>query len=171
MSDLPANILGTLVDPTRGVFILYPVLLVVALGAAGAWRSAPGWAKASAVTGVVAMVTQLALNRYSGGDTFFGSRLTVEGLTLAYPLLVLAWFHAPVIARRVGVPLMILSVAAHAIGAVGFPYVASGQLPGMSTYLGVGFVAVTVCLLLWRRWAQLKNTRGDDVAGKRPTQT
>ncbi len=91
LGALPENLLGTLASPGRGVLALYPVLLVLAFWLPAAWRRASTAERAAAVGGVAYLLAQLTLNRYSGGWWFFGSRLTIEPLTLAFPLLVRAW--------------------------------------------------------------------------------
>jgi hypothetical protein len=161
--DLPLNVLGTLVDPLRGVLFYYPALVIVALGLLGAWKASPPWVRAAGVGGLVALITQLSLNRYSGGDTFFGSRLTIEGLTLAYPLLVLAWFNAPLNARRLGLPLLIISVGLHAAGAVWYPLLATGALPRQLTLVLVTAASIVGCfvfLIMMQRAASEPNPLG-----------
>lgn len=78
----------TLVHPLRGLFFYSPVLLVLAMAAALAWRSAPDWVRWSAVAGVVALTVQLLANpTWHGGDDFFAYRLPLEMVTMAAPLL------------------------------------------------------------------------------------
>lgn len=117
--DLPVNVLGTLASPSRGLLVLYPILIVLAVSGRSAWRSATDWERAAAVSAIAEVVVQLALNRYSGGEGFFGNRLMIEPLTLWAPLIA----RAAVITRgrRVGrfVPvLLVVGVAIHAFGAV-----------------------------------------------------
>jgi len=95
LAALPENLLGTLASPGRGVLVLYPVLVLLAFWLPAAWRRATPAERAAAVGGLGYLVAQLTLNRYSGGWWFFGSRLTIEPLTLAFPLLVRAWTAVP----------------------------------------------------------------------------
>lgn len=95
LSALPENLLGTLASPGRGILVLYPVLLVLAFWLPAAWRRATVAERAAAVGGLAYLLVQLTLNRYSGGWWYFGSRLTIEPLTLAFPLLVRAWTATP----------------------------------------------------------------------------
>lgn len=147
---LPANVLGSLLDPQRGVLVLYPALLVLLPMAIGRWRSSPDWVRSAALAGLAALATQLALNRYSGGDSFFGSRLTIESLTLAFPLLVLAWDATTGPLRRWTAGLLYVSVFYHAVGAVWYPYVVSGIVSG-ALALGFGACLVVGAILIQRR--------------------
>lgn len=85
--DLPFNVLGALLSPSRGVLIYYPILVLVLNGVSAGWRAATAWERAAVVGGLAVFVTQLSLNRYSGGDTFFGPRLMIEPLALAAPFM------------------------------------------------------------------------------------
>jgi hypothetical protein len=95
LAALPENLLGTLASPGRGVLVLYPVLIVLAFWVPAAWRRATHAERAAAVGALTYLLVQLTLNRYSGGWWYFGSRLTIEPLTLAFPLLVRAWTLLP----------------------------------------------------------------------------
>lgn len=95
LASLPENLLGTFASPGRGILVLYPVLVLLAFWLPAAWRRATAAERAAAVGGVAYLLAQLTLNRYSGGWWFFGSRLTIEPLTLAFPLLVRAWTVVP----------------------------------------------------------------------------
>lgn len=150
LTRLPANVLGSLLDPQRGVLVLYPALVVLMPLAISRWRSSPDWVRSAALAGLAAVATQLALNRYSGGDTFFGSRLTIESLTLAFPLLVLAWDGTTGRLRRWTAGLLYVSVFYHAIGAVWYPHVVSGVVSA-TVALGFGASAVAGAFLIRRR--------------------
>ncbi len=92
IGDVLGNVAGTLVSPERGVLLLSPWLLLLLPGLRGGWRAAPAWARAAAASGLAYALTQLALNRFSGGDGFFGNRLMIEPLVLAAPLGLLAYY-------------------------------------------------------------------------------
>lgn len=120
--DLPVNVVGTLVSPTRGLVFYYPFLLVAPLGFAAAWRSSRDWERSALLAGVSGLLAQLALNQYSGGDVFFGNRLAIEGLTFAVPILARSVAH--VVAgpyRRVMLATLVLGVAIHAAGSIVVP--------------------------------------------------
>lgn len=115
------GVAGTLVSPDRGILVLSPLLLALLPGLPRAWRAAPAWVRAGALSGVAYMLVHLALNRFSGGNNFFSYRLPIEMLTLSAPLLVLAWreWTARTTARRRAFAgLAGLSVLVHALGAV-----------------------------------------------------
>lgn len=115
------NVAGALVSPQRGLFSGSPLLLVLLPGLPSAWRAAPAWVRSAAIAGLVYTAAQLALNRFSGGDSFYTYRLTLELVTLSAPLLVLCW--STWTSRRRGrcaafVSLMTLSVLLQSLGAV-----------------------------------------------------
>ena len=119
LAALPENLWGTLASPGRGVLLLYPVLLVLAFWLPAAWRQASRAEHAAAAGAVAYLVVQLTLNRYSGGWWYFGSRLTIEPLTLAFPLLVRAWtLVRPGRWRVVAWLLLGWGFVAHVLGAV-----------------------------------------------------
>lgn len=119
LSALPENLLGTLVSPGRGILVLYPVLVLLAFWIPRAWRQATTAERAAAVGAVAYLLAQLTLNRYSGGWWYFGSRLTIEPLTLAFPLLVRTWTLVPAGRWRLAAWLLLgWGWVAHVLGAV-----------------------------------------------------
>ena len=86
-TDLPVNVLGTLFSPARGLLFYYPFLFLVPFAFNAAWHAARDWERAAFLAGASGLLAQLALNRYSGGDAFFGNRLVIEPLTFAAPIL------------------------------------------------------------------------------------
>ncbi len=95
LTALPENLLGTLASPGRGILVLYPVLALLVFWVPRAWRQATTAERAATIGALSYLLVQLTLNRYSGGWWYFGSRLTIEPLTLAFPLLVRAWTLIP----------------------------------------------------------------------------
>lgn len=85
------NIAGSLVSPARGLLVYSPFLLLLLPGLRAAWRAAPSWARSASVGGLAYALVQLWNNGFDGGEHFFGYRLLLEPLTLATPLLVLAY--------------------------------------------------------------------------------
>lgn len=83
--------LRALVDPDQGLLVYSPTLVLLAPGLGRAWRAAPTWVRAAAVAGLAELVAQVMINGWWGGDFFFGYRYTLEAVTLASPLFVLAW--------------------------------------------------------------------------------
>ena len=123
-SDLPVNIGGALVSPTRGLLVFYPVLLLALPTLRSAIRAARPWQLAAAIGGTAGLLVQLALNRYSGGDTFFGPRLMIEPLVLWAPLLALAVYKFSVDhPRSVLLPAALgAGVILHGAAAILLPY-------------------------------------------------
>jgi hypothetical protein len=136
------NVVGALVSPQRGLISGSPFLLLLLPGLPSAWRAAPTWVRSAAVAGLVYTAAQLALNRFSGGDSFYTYRLTLELVTLASPLLVLCW--ATWTSRRRGrcaafVTLLTMSVLLEALGAV---FYAPAGLGPWQTHDVLGVAAV-----------------------------
>ena len=122
-TGFPEALLGTLVSPQRGVFVLMPFLLLLIPGVVAGWRVAPSWAQTCALAGIGALVIQLWVNYFTGGFFFYGSRLTLETLTLCAPLLVLAWQQWTSQTRLRRVVFVVLagySVGSHALAAIGY---------------------------------------------------
>lgn len=114
------NIALLIVHPLRGLLPTTPVLLPLIVGLVAAWRSSPPWVRGLAVGAVAQLAIQGLVNPYTGGDGFFGSRLTLEFLMATLPL----WAYAYVwladrhrlLARSAQV-LAVVSVGVHAVGA------------------------------------------------------
>lgn len=119
------NLLGAFVDPQRGMLWYSPFLVALLPGVAAAWRRAEGWMRSAAVSAVMVLLAQYWVQPSQGGDLFFGSRYGIEPLTLAAPLLVLAWREWVAIApgrRRAFRILVVVSVALQAFGAIFDPH-------------------------------------------------
>lgn len=113
------NLAFTLVSH-RGVFLWSPFLLWLVPGLRTAWRVAPTWVRSAALGGLVYMVVHLRLNRYTGGDAFWGYRYPLEALTMAAPLLLLSyreWTATTPQRRRFFAKLVVLSVVFQGAGA------------------------------------------------------
>jgi hypothetical protein len=90
LRELPLNVLGALISPSRGVFLYTPVLLVVVPIALSSWRFAPPWVRAATLGGVSYLAVQLYLIRFSGGNRFYSYRVPLESLMLCWPLFTIA---------------------------------------------------------------------------------
>lgn len=84
------NLAGTLFDPLHGLFIWSAWLIACLLGLRAAWSQANEWMRAFAVAGIAYLLVHTALNRYWGGLAF-NYRYGIEPLTVAMPLLAVAW--------------------------------------------------------------------------------
>lgn len=123
VEDLPANIIGALGSPMKGLLIFYPILLVAIVTLSSAWRAALSWERAAALAGLAVLLTQLSLNRYSGGDAFWGPRLVIEPLALACPLLARSVSEFSTTYGNLAIRWMIVAgIVIHGIPAVLFAY-------------------------------------------------
>lgn len=115
------NWLLMLLSPVRGVLIFSPFLVPAILGVREAWRTAPGWVRSSALSGLVYLALQMRINEYHGGDTFFSYRLPLEALTMMAPLLLLGalcWMQRGAERRKLFGALVIAAATLQAFGAV-----------------------------------------------------
>ena len=86
------NVVGSFISPGRGILVYTPFLVLLLPGLISAWRVAPVWVKSAALGAVPYAAVQLWNNDFSGGLAgFFPYRLMIEPLTLATPLLLLAY--------------------------------------------------------------------------------
>lgn len=85
------NALGGLFDPTRGLLVWSPFLIVLLFGVRAGWGAAPPWARGAAIGAVAYLLIHWKANRFSGGDGFYGYRYPLEALMAAVPLLYLAY--------------------------------------------------------------------------------
>lgn len=81
------NVFGGLFSLYRGLFVWSPVVLVAGLGLRKAWAELPGWSVGALLGGVVLLLVQFRLNRYSGGDGFWSYRYPIEAVVAATPAL------------------------------------------------------------------------------------
>ena len=128
--EFAERFLFTLGHPTRGVLRFTPILVMLLPLLHRGWRTAPSWVRSSAVAGVVYLVVQLRSNVWHGGADFFGSRLTIETLVLAAPLLLCTWQAAirPTrLLRWCFTVLAVLSIVIHAVGATYLSVSPSGR--------------------------------------------
>lgn len=85
------NLAGFFVSPSRGLVLQAPFLVVLALGVPAAWRACDGWVRAAALGGLGYLLVQARVNGFSGGEDFLVYRLPLEALTVAAPLLAVAY--------------------------------------------------------------------------------
>lgn len=107
----------------RGVLISSPVVGLAGLGLVKFRREVPVWSVVTAVAGCVMLLVHIRLIGYRGGEGFFSYRLPIEALILATPALSVGLLSLWASARRwrwAIVGACVLSVVAHAAGALGF---------------------------------------------------
>lgn len=177
------NQLGFWVSPDRGILAWTPVILLLVPALVRSWRELPDWSRSLAVSGVVYTVVQGVLNRFSGGDLFYGYRYGLEALACLTPALAISSLRIGRVAGRLIGPLLAVQTYAIAVGAV----TNSHLLPDSERWHDNAFVAATnetgvggwlvvavVALLGWtaqmwwrRRWSS--PAAADDVAELEPT--
>lgn len=114
----PLNYLGFLVSADRGLLWWCPLLLVLGPTAWRHRRELPDWSRWLAVGGASYALSQAVLNRFSGGDHFYGYRTSLELVVALAPALALASPWLSERARRWFVPVAVLQVVLIAPGAI-----------------------------------------------------
>lgn len=156
------NLSGFWVAPDRGLLIWTPVLLVMVVPLVRAWRGLPDWSRSLLVAGVLYLLVQGLLVRFSGGDAFYGYRTSLELVVCATPALALSAGEMRRVARTLFVPAALLQLAMIAPGAItenlGLPVAdvwhqnafAQGVLHRPVVTLVPALGAVLVGLVAWR---------------------
>lgn len=85
------NIIGGLVNPSKGLLVYSPFIVVLAAKLTSGWRKSDLIGRGAAIGGVVYLLVQWKANRFSGGDTFWGYRYPLEPLAALVLLGVAAW--------------------------------------------------------------------------------
>ncbi len=115
--DLP-NYLGFIFSADRGLLWWCPLLFLLL---PATWRNRhdlPDWARWLALGGVGYLLSQAVLNRFSGGDQFYGYRTSLELVVSLAPALALSAHRLSERARRWFTPLAVLQVVLIAPGAM-----------------------------------------------------
>ncbi|HEX4687614.1 MAG TPA: hypothetical protein VH228_12585, partial [Nocardioides sp.] len=112
------NQAGLWVSPGRGILVWTPVVLLLLPALVRSWRSLPDWSRALVYGGIAYTFLQGALNRYSGGDLFYGYRLGLEFLACATPALALSAPRLGRVGRALLGPVLGVQFFAIAVGAV-----------------------------------------------------
>ena len=86
-----SDLLQAFTEPRRGILHHTLWLVPLAFGIPRAWKVAPDWVRALALSGIAYLILQVRANGYGGGDGFYGYRYQLEALWVATPLLLLAW--------------------------------------------------------------------------------
>lgn len=145
------NHLGFWISPDRGLLVWTPIILVIAPAVIRGWRSLPDWSRAMVWGGLAYTFLQLTLNRFSGGDTFYGYRLGLELLTCLAPAFALATPGMGRWARRLLAPLIGVQLTMITVGAVrdGY-YVPTDAVWRRNAFAeAFGTAPVTVVLILF----------------------
>ena len=102
------NFLGFWISPDRGLLVWTPLVVVLAPALVRSWRDLPDWSRALLVSGVLYLLLQGLLVRFSGGDQFYGYRTSLELLACATPALALSAARMGPVARRLFAPVAVL---------------------------------------------------------------
>jgi hypothetical protein len=112
------NQLGMWVSPDKGFLVWTPVVLLLIPALMRSWRDLPDWSRSLVYGGLAYTVLQAALNRFSGGEIFYGYRLTLELLTCLTPALAFSAPRMGAVARRLLGPTLAVQLLAIMTGAV-----------------------------------------------------
>lgn len=114
----PVNLLGFVLSADRGLLWWCPLLLVLGPTAWRVRHVLPDWSRWLVSGGLAYTLSQALLNRFSGGDHFYGYRTSLELVVCLAPALALATPHLSERARRWFVPVAVLQVVVIAPGAI-----------------------------------------------------
>jgi alpha-1,2-mannosyltransferase len=112
------NHLGLWISPDRGFLVWTPVAVLLAPSLVREWSRLPDWSRWLFVGGILYTVVQGQVNVFTGGDGFFGYRLTLELLACVAPAYAFAAAGMGRIARAVIGPLLGLQFGAFLVGAI-----------------------------------------------------
>lgn len=112
------NQLGMWVSPDRGFLVWTPLSLVLLPAVVRAWRTLPDWSRALVWGGLAYTLLQAHLNRFSGGDAFYGYRLTLEFLACVAPAAALSAPAMGRVARALFGPVLGVQTAVIFVGAL-----------------------------------------------------
>ena len=112
------NQLGFWVAPDRGILVWTPLVLILVPALVRSWRQLPDWSQSLVWGGLAYTILQGVLNRFSGGDVFYGYRLGLEMLACATPALALSTPRMGRVARALLGPVIALQLLAISYGAV-----------------------------------------------------
>jgi alpha-1,2-mannosyltransferase len=112
------NQLGFWVAPDRGILVWTPVIILLLPALVRSWRELPDWSRSLVWSGLAYTVLQGVLNRFSGGDVFYGYRLELEMLASLTPALAFSLPQVGRVARALVGPVVALQFFAIGWGAV-----------------------------------------------------
>lgn len=112
------NYLGFLVSADRGLLWWSPLLVLLLPAAWRHRRELPDWSRWLALGGASYLLSQAMLNRFSGGDQFYGYRTSLELVVSLAPALALSAHRMSARARRWFTPVALLQVVLIAPGSM-----------------------------------------------------
>ena len=161
------NYLGFLVAADRGMLWWSPLLVLLAPAVWRNRRELPDWSRWLALGGLTYLLSQAVLNRFSGGDQFYGYRTSLELVVALVPVLALSAHRMLTWERRLFTPLAVYQVVLIAPGSMvdGF-YTPVAQVwrhnsfldalrerPGELLPLALLALVVSLVVVLLLRWA------------------
>ena len=112
------NQLGMWVAPDRGILIWTPILLVLLGAVVRSWRDLPDWTRALVVGGIVYTVIHAALLEFTGGDSFYGYRYTLELLACITPAFAMSARSMGRVAQAAFAPVLAIQACAITVGSI-----------------------------------------------------
>ena len=112
------NQLGLWIAPDRGILAWTPVIVLLVPALVRSWRGLPDWSRSLVWGGLAYTVLQGVLNRFSGGEVFYGYRIGLEMLACLTPALALSARRMGGVARRLVGPVLALQFLAIAWGSM-----------------------------------------------------
>lgn len=112
------NQLGMWVAPDRGVLIWTPILVVLFAAVVRSWRDLPDWTRALAVGGIVYTIVHATLLEFTGGDSFYGYRYTLELLACVTPAFAMSARSMGRIAQATFAPVLAIQACGIAVGSI-----------------------------------------------------
>jgi alpha-1,2-mannosyltransferase len=113
-----SNQLGFWIAPDRGILVWTPLVLILLPALVRSWKHLPDWSQSLVWGGLAYTILQGVLNRFSGGDVFYGYRLGLEMLACATPALALSTPRMGQVARTLLGPVIALQLLAISYGAI-----------------------------------------------------
>ena len=117
-NDFLTNQLGMWVAPDRGILIWTPILVVLFGAVMRSWRDLPDWTRALAIGGVVYTVIHAALLEFTGGDSFYGYRYTLELLACTAPAFAMSARSMGRVAQATFAPVLAIQACAITVGSI-----------------------------------------------------
>lgn len=112
------NQLGMWIAPDRGILIWTPVILVLLPAVVRSWRNLPDWSRALVWAGVCYTLVHAWLVEFTGGDSFYGYRFTLELLVCLSPAFALSARQMGPVARLLFAPVLGVQTCVILVGAV-----------------------------------------------------
>lgn len=131
-----SNQAGFWVAPDRGILVWTPVILLLLPAVVRSWRTLPDWSRSAIWGGLAYTLLQGVLNRFSGGDAFYGYRLELELLACATPALAFASTQMVPRVQALAGALVGVQLLAISIGSIGD----GNMLPGEDAWHKNAFV-------------------------------